>query len=374
MSKKGDNIRKRKDGRWEGRYKKGCKENGSILYGYVYGKTYHETKEKVLAALTETKNNTPKVKTEMTFAILLQKWQEFNKIRLKRGTKTRYENLINRQINPELGTLRLSDITASTINDFLNNKFINGRLDGSGALSSNYVRSISVVINSALKYAVSEGLIQPFNTKLNKPNISKSELSILSIEEQKKLEQYIKKELTPTGIGIMISLYTGLRIGEVCALCWNDIDFKSKIIYVRRTISRVKSTKKDCKTELILDEPKTVSSKRIVPIPSNLFSLLVNFYNHRTSVYVVSSSDNFVSPRTYDSRFHRVIRNCNLDDFNYHSLRHTFATRCIESGVDVKSLSEILGHANVSITLNTYVHSSIEMKKNQLEKLTLLSV
>lgn len=375
MSKKGENIRKRKDGRWEGRYKRGRKENGEIIYGSVYGKTYRDVKEKMHVAMTNPKGIKPPIASaEMTFAILLRKWQESNEIRLKGGTKTRYENLINSHIIPELGELKLSEISTSTINGFLSNKLLKGRLDGSGPLSPSYVRSISLVITSALNYAVAEGLMQAFKNRINKPNITKSELPILSLENQKILEQHLKAELTPTSIGILISLYTGLRIGEVCALCWNDINLITRTIYVRHTVSRVKSAEGDSKTELKLDEPKTASSKRVIPIPSPLFYALVDYRKHATSIYVVSSTDNFVSPRTYDARFHRVLSDCRLEDLNYHGLRHTFATRCIEAGVDVKSLSEILGHANVSITLNTYVHSSLEMKKSQLEKLTLLSV
>lgn len=375
MSKKGENIRKRKDGRWEGRYKRGRKENGDILYGSVYGKTYREVKEKMYIVMASPKDvNLLKESAEMTFANLLRRWQESNEVRLKGGTKTRYENLINSHIIPELGELKLSEINTATINSFLNNKLMRGRLDGSGALSPSYVRSISLVITSALNYAVAEGHMQVFKNKINKPNITKSELPILSLENQKVLEQHIKTELTPTCIGILISLYTGLRIGEICALCWNDIDLNTRTIYVRHTVSRIKSAGGACKTELILDEPKTASSKRVVPIPTPLFYVLMDYRKDATSIYVVSSTDSFVSPRTYDARYHRILSDCHLEDLNYHGLRHTFATRCIEAGVDVKSLSEILGHANVSITLNTYVHSSLEMKKSQLEKLTLLSV
>ena len=375
MSKKGENIRKRKDGRWEGRYKRGRKENGELIYGSVYGKTYREVKEKMRVAMTVPKDVKPPIASaEMTFAILLRKWQESNEIRLKGGTKTRYENLINSHIIPELGELKLSEISATTINGFLTTKLMKGRLDGSGPLSPSYVRSISLVITSALNYAVAEGYMQAFKNKINKPTITKSELPILSLENQKVLEQHLKAELTPTSIGILISLYTGLRIGEICALCWNDINLNTRTIYVRHTVSRVKSAGTDSKTELILDEPKTASSKRVVPIPSPLFNAILDYRRDATSIYVVSSTDSFVSPRTYDARFHRVLSDCHIEDLNYHGLRHTFATRCIEAGVDVKSLSEILGHANVSITLNTYVHSSLEMKKSQLEKLTLLSV
>ena len=375
MSKKGENIRKRKDGRWEGRYKKGRKENGELIYGSVYGKTYREVKEKMRVAMTSSKDIIPPTaSTEITFAILLRKWQVSNEIRLNGGTKMRYENLINSHIIPELGELKLSEISATTINGFLSNKLMSGRLDGSGSLSPSYVRSISIVLTSVLNYAIAEGYMQAFKNRINKPTITKTEPPILSLENQKSLERHLKAELTPTSIGILISLYTGLRIGEICALRWNDINLNTRTIYVRHTVSRIKSTAGNHKTELILDEPKTPSSKRVVPIPSPLFHVLVDCRKDASSAYVISSTDGFVSPRTYDARFHRILNNCHIANLNYHSLRHTFATRCIEAGVDIKSLSEILGHANVSITLNTYVHSSLEMKKSQLEKLALLSV
>ena len=375
MSKKGENIRKRKEGRWECRYKKGRNEKCKLIYGSIYGNIYREARAKMRVSLSEAPKEEPiSNSNEMTFARLLRRWQESNAVRLKGGTKNRYTNLIAAQILPELGALKLSEITPSIINSFLNKKLTSGRLDGTGGLSPSYVRSISLVITSSLNHAVSEGLLAPFKTKINKPCIVKKDLPTLSHKNQKILEQYIKSNLTPTNISILITLYTGLRIGEICALCWKDIDLKSRTIYVRHTISRVRSTKENYKTELILDEPKTTSSKRLIPIPSPLYAVLDGYGTTAPATYVASGTEAFVSPRTYDARFHRALNDCQIEDINYHGLRHTFATRCIEAGVDVKSLSEILGHANVSITLNTYVHSSLEMKKSQLEKLALLSV
>ena len=381
MPKKGENIRKRKDGRWEGRYKKGRKENGKIIYTSVYGRSYREVKEKIQNALStpvvntseQTENDIKKqITSEMTLAELLIRWQENNEIRLKGGTRTRYSNLINAQIIPCIGYMKVSEITTAFINAFLNDRLQKGRLDGKGGLSGSYVRSISLVISSALKYAVSEEICAPLKSKISKPSIVKSELPILSLNDQRLLEQKIINDMSPTSIGILISLYTGLRIGEICALMWSDIDFSTCTLSVRHTVSRVKPKSGISKTVLILDEPKTISSKRIIPIPSTLLPILCDYRMKSKSAYVVSDKDGFISPRTYESRFHRILKNCHIAEVNYHTLRHTFATRCIEAGVDVKSLSEILGHSNVSTTLNTYVHSSLEMKKAQLEKLASL--
>ncbi len=370
MSKKGENIRKRKDGRWEGRYKKGYKNNGGTLYGSVYGKSYREVKEKMQkVSLTSTNQSKSKNTSNLTFKQLLQIWQTANSIKFKNGTKNKYENLIRTHIIPELGAMKLSELNTTVINDFLNEKLQNGRLDGSGGLSHSYVRSISVIISSAINFAVTEELCFPLKNGIKKPSLRKTVPKVMSVEDQKTLERDIRQNISPEGIGVLLSLYTGLRIGEVCALSWKDIDFRQKIIYVNHTVSRIISDETDRKTVLILDEPKTVSSKRIIPIPSQIFQILYDYSQDSKSPYVVSTTESFVSPRTFSERVHRLFKKSNVKKLNYHGLRHTFATRCIEVGVDIKSLSEILGHSNVSITLNTYVHSSMEMKKTQLEKL-----
>ncbi len=373
MSKKGENIRKRKDGRWEARYRKGVKENGDIIYASVYAKTYREVKEKLRNAIIEsTVTKAPIQHHPMLFSELLARWQASNSIRLKGGTKARYDNLIRIHILPQLGNIPVSELSASTINEYLNEKASHGRRDGKGGLSPSYIRSISLIISSALSFGTDEDLCAPLRGKISKPSPHKDELVVLSLDKQRILEDNIRAKMSPTHIGIMISLYTGLRIGEVCALSWNDVDLTNKVISVRHTVSRIKSSNDMCKTELVLDTPKTPSSKRVIPIPSQLYGLLFVYREESTSAFVVSTESTFISPRTYEYRYHSILNDCGIESINYHALRHTFATRCIEAGVDVKSLSEILGHANAAITLNTYVHSSIEMKKAQLEKLSSL--
>lgn len=375
MSRKGENIRKRKDGRWEGRYKKFYNEKGKIVYGSIYGRTYKEVKEKMHLAFTATTSRPPsRERADITFGELLELWQEANKVKLKGSTQNKYDNLIKSHIIPALGKTSLSYITTPIINTFLSQKLQNGRLDGSGGLSASYVRSISLVISSALTFAVNEGMCMPLKNRIRKPSAPKKEIAVLPREKQKELEKILCKKLDSTGIGIMISLYTGLRIGEICALSWDDIDFSENTLHVRHTVSRIKSSKDLFKTELILDTPKTLSSNRVIPISSVLLPLLLEYKNYSNSTYITSEKNGFISPRTYEARFHKLLKDNNIEPFNFHILRHTFATRCIEAGVDVKSLSEILGHSNVSITLNTYVHSSLEMKKLQLEKLAILTV
>lgn len=376
MSKRGDNIRKRKDGRWEGRYEKGRKSDGKIWYGSVYGNSYREVKMKLSEARKEVSEHRQTQTEEKTFGEVLELWLANNQIRLKGATVNKYQNLIDIHIMPGIGHLKLSDITATGINHFLIQKLQNGRIDQQGGLSASYVRSMMLVVNSAMKFAAAEQMCPPLRTPIFKPANPRSERVILSVSDQKKLETYLCRDLDLTRAGVFLSLHTGLRIGEICALSWEDIDFKNRIIKVRHTVARVRCTNSNQTnaTKLIIDTPKTPSSIRDIPISSSLLPVLEKVQALSSSSYVISETPDFISPRTYEYRYHKLLNESGVTSINYHALRHTFATRCIEAGVDVKSLSEILGHSNVGITLNTYVHSSMELKRSQLEKLHRVSV
>lgn len=370
MPRRGENIRKRKDGRWEARYPSGVNERGQKTYSSVYGDTYKEAKEKRNWALQH-QNSYPKVlSNKPLFSEILALWIADNRIHLKNATIYRYSYLIETHILPELGGIQIDKITSSTINAFLAQKLSDGRIDGSGGLSTAYVRSIMLVINSALQFAAENRLCNPLMTQIHKPQLQSKELSVLSKDEQRKLENVLLTDMNETKLGIYISLYTGLRIGEICALSWEDIDIVNRIIYVRHTVARIRVNEDGKKiTKNLIDTPKTKSSLRCVPICSTLAQVLNDYLPYVTSEYVVSNKVGFVSPRTFEYRYKKILKESKMSSINYHGLRHTFATRCIESGVDVKSLSEILGHANVSITLNTYVHSSMDLKRAQMEKL-----
>lgn len=375
MPKRGENIHKRKDGRWEGRYKSGTLPNGRVKYSSVYGKTYSEVKSKLISAIQKRNDKTVLIQTDSSFGELVKLWQEINKIKHKGATEAKYDYLIENHILPCLGNVKISAVSTFLLNDFMFNKLQAGRLDKKGGLSPAYVKNIMFIITSVIKFAVNEQLCQPMNLHLFKPDSEKKELVILTVIEQQKLESYLLTHLDCTALGILISLHMGLRIGEVCALTWDDVDCENEIIRIRSTVARVKNTQNggENKTCLIIDKPKTKSSLRDIPIPSSLLPLLMKMREKACSRYVVSDKETFTSPRTFEYRYHKLLDICGIESINYHALRHTFATRCVEVGVDVKTLSEILGHADVSITLNTYVHPSMELKRKQMEKLSVLA-
>lgn len=371
MARHGERIHKRKDGRWEGRYKTGNSESGRTLYASVYGKTYAEAKQKLYDAEKGLENTKKNCHNKKLFAYAVEQWFLTNRQSFKKSTAHKYEYLIEKHILPVLGTTRLNNITTIMLNEFADRKLEYGSLDGNKGLSKSYVRSIMLIIDSVMKFAAQKGWC-PLLSSVYKPNPEKNELIILNSSEQSHLEKSLILNLSNTAIGILITLQTGLRIGEICALTWDDIDFKNCILHVRSTVSRVKNTQGKG-TMLIIDTPKTEASIRAIPFKTTFRDLLLNIKAKAVSNYVISDKVDFISPRTFEYRYHKIMERLDLPDLNYHALRHTFATRCIEYGVDIKSLSEILGHSNVSITLNTYVHSSMDLKRTQMEKLPALS-
>lgn len=188
-------------------------------------------------------------------------------------------------------------------------------------------------------------------------------------EQQLRLEEYMKAHPSFTGVGINLSMYMGLRIGEVCALQWKDIDLEKRILTVSKTIQRVQCRTGAKRTKLIITEPKSESSKRTIPIPDCLLSVLRE-NKADGDIYVVSGKRKPVEPRTVQYRFAKTLHNADLPSFHYHSLRHLFATRCVELGFDVKTLSEILGHSSVEVTLNRYIHSDMDHKRTCMSLLS----
>lgn len=365
MSKRGENIRKRKDGRWEGRYICGRTESGKALYHSVYGKTYGETKEKLQMKKMEVNENMSQDKG-ITFQYILNDWLINNRIRYKDSTYTKYKYIIDKHILPELGKEKIGNLHISKINGFLDGKMNNKGLKNEGVLSASYVRTMALIIDSALKYAALEELCVPIKSSIKKPVVKKEQVQTLNCSECDCLTQYCYANLNNTNMGILISLNAGLRIGEICALKWSDIDMYSHLLHVNHTMSRLKNDKD--KWKWIVETPKTQASIRAIPLSNSLFEALMRIKKTAVSDYIVSDYEGFVNPRTYEYRYHAEIRESKVRDVNFHVLRHTFATRCVEGGMDIKTLSEILGHSNVSITLSTYVHSSLELKKTQMEK------
>ena len=364
MPRRGENIRKRKDGRWEGRYISTYIDS-KAKYSYVYGKTYAEVKEKLLV-----KKLYPEVKPSkiITFKEVLILWLKTTSLKHKDQTYHKYQTLIENHIVPHLGNERIENISVSTINKFIAFKHSGGKLNGSGGLSASYIQTICYIINAGLAFAAENGFCDSLKSDIVRPPVKKKKIEVLSVAEQEILENYIFPQKDYRLLGILLSLCLGLRLGEVCGLKWSDFDFENNCVYIQRSIERIPDNDSGVnKTQLIVTEPKTAASFRILPIPSRLRSILLEMRDDHNEFVIPGKTHKYIDPRTLQYSYKNTLTRCELRDIHYHSLRHTFATRCIESGMDVKSLSEILGHSSVNITLNIYVHSSLEYKQKQID-------
>lgn len=369
MAKRGENIHKRKDKRWEGRCRIGTDENGRIIYKSVYGKTYGEVKEKMRAFISNG-NNCEQKRDGVLFCDVLNAWLESGTPQYRDATQLKYQSIIELHIKPELGSLPIAKVTAANLNAFIEKKLNEDKVNGRDKLSPSYVRTMALIANAAYKYAVSENLCVPFRSPVYKPIQRKAEVDVLSDREQKYLQDTLSPAKDTTELGIYLTLNTGLRLGELCALRWSDIDMEERVIKVRHTITRAKAeTDNGAKTKTVIGSPKTPSSLRTIPVNTALFKALSEAKKAACSEFVVSQRNSFVPPRTFEYRYRRCLERLSVRNINFHALRHTFATRCVNAGIDAKTVSELLGHSNVSITLNTYVHSSMEKKKREIEKI-----
>ena len=366
MPKTGSNVYKRKDGRWEGRYPKGRDANGKLLYGYVYAKTCAEVKRRLNVAPTETPKRIPLYKG--TVAEIAEQWLSVMSLKVKPSTLAGYKANLKLHILPHLGHVLIARLTTASISEFAQAKLQSGRADGSGGLSSKTVRDILSVLKGIIDFAVSEKLIENA-VIITYPKNQQKTMRVLSQSEQSALKDELLEETTIYKAGILLCLYTGLRVGELCALLWEDFSPEFDKLSVRRSIRRIKNEGGETKTKLIIDTPKSKASLRDVPVPKFLIPILKGFVRDGDTYFLSTVESVFTEPRTMQNHFKRVITAADVKDANFHSLRHSFSTRCIEAGVDVKSLSEMLGHASVNITLNRYVHSSFDQKRESMNRL-----
>ena len=308
------------------------------------------------------RDTVPVAALRLTVQEACEQWLAACKLRVKESSYANYESIIQNHILPTLGNISISSLTTAKLNAFISEKLSHGRLDGRGGLSAKTVRDIMTVYRSVEHYAAREFGIR--ETHFTVPKTEQKQLDILSKNERIRLEQYLTAHPCITCTVILLCMYTGLRIGELCGLKWGDIDFLNGVISVSRTVQRVH---RRGFSEIMIGTPKSKRSVRQIPVPNFVLKQLLRFRS-ADSAFVLSGQAKPIEPRTMQNRFKAILKRCNLRNVNFHLLRHTYASVCIELGFDVKTLSELLGHADASLTLNRYVHSSMEQKKKFVER------
>ena len=366
MARTGENIYKRKDGRWEARYICAYDSDGKAKYRSVYGISRQEAKRKQSLLVHESMLfQKPNISPAIIFSDLSTNWLNNVKLRVKESTFARYKNQVQKHILPHFGKYQVAKISTELVETLVSHLLEYGK-KGAQPLAPKTVEDILIITKNIFKFGKCNHL------ELDRIKIKKEDKKprIMSKSTQNKLHQYLVDNIGYVEIGVLLSLHTGIRIGELCALQLNDIELDEQVIHIERTLQRVQIVDDAAyrKTKVIITTPKSKSSIRDIPIPDFL-TAIIRKLKIDGNCYLLTGNSQYMEPRTLQNHFKRLLKLSGVEDFNFHSLRHTFATAYVEAGFDVKSLSEILGHSSVKITLELYVHSSYKLKRTNIEKL-----
>ena len=355
MPRQGRNIYKRKDNRWEAR----VYFNKGRNYKSVYGKTYKEAAEKHDKLRLEIGDSH---KEEYLITAIAESWYADKSYTVKEGTLFSYSTKLKKHIYPYFTGVWFSKLNEQMLTGFISAK----RAEG---LSEKYISDMVVIIKSISSWAYKRYGIPNKIADFKNIKLTAKEPQMLDTSEQKKLQQHLLRQNDGISLGVFLDMFTGLRIGETCALKWSDIDLENGIISVNKSVQRLPNYKTG-KTEVRITTPKTSNSVRMIPIPKFLCDRLKK-YRQGGNCYILSNSEKIIEPRSLTYKFKRILSEAGVSDIKYHSLRHAFATNCIQNHFDIKTLSEIMGHSSPNITLKTYLHSTMEQKRNCMDRLSL---
>ena len=302
---------------------------------------------------------------------LMEKWLYENNKRLAMSSAVKYRQLFYGYIEPYFQGISMTEMSGKILNEYKYSLVDMSGNNSKEGLSNENIKCIAMLLNRFLEHAYSQKMLSEnmhMDIRLKK---SRNEIHVFSDKEQESLEKHIWKHMDLSSGGIILCLYTGLRIGELCALKWSDFDMDKMILHINRTVQRLKISK-DSPTSLFVSFPKTEASARAIPITGFIKSTFFPFSKgHGRDEYIFSGcKDRPLDPRTMQYRYKKLLSDVQIPYRKFHTLRHTFASRCIMRGMDAKTLSELLGHADVRTTLNYYCHTSMEYKREQLDLLT----
>ena len=369
MARKGENIYKRKDGRWEGRV---IQKNGK--FKYFYARTYREVREKMKdSRKTEDVQGKEYTSRQRYAAGLFQIWLDEAGTRLKPSTCESYYYCLQGYVLPHFRLPENKQLSKESVLRFVQ------AIHKNDTLSASYRRKILSIFKTALR-DISKSFPEyvPLMEAVVYPKVRVGEeIPVFSVREQQILEYAVQSAADSRLFGVILCFYTGIRLGELCALKWMDIDMDTGIMSISRTVTRIRNPESSpCKTMLWEGTPKSRTSVRKIPLPALVLKRLKEYFPAPQSedCYILSGKPVPFDPRAYQRLYKRLLKTAGVREQKFHALRHTFATRALELGVDIKTLSEFLGHSNVSITLNIYTHSMMEQKIKAIEKFNAMYV
>lgn len=390
MSKKKANgegsISKRSDGRYMARYTVNGKRRA------IYGATHEEVRVKLNEVLNDIAKGTYIAPQKDTVGMWLKEWLVTYALpTVKQSTYISYEGYVRIHLEPELGSIKLTALTTEQIQRFFNKK--HRGYQGKKGLSPKTLKNMYNMFNATLDQAViNNRLIRNPLRGVKLPSVTKKEIDILSAEEQALLHSAASSSAELPAFGIIFTLSTGVRLGELIGFQWGDVNVKNHSIRVRRTVGRLQKVDEEgnlvakepgkATTEIVIRSPKSITSQREIPLFDELWDGLMEYRNRQYDMFDAFGIDfngsthifcmptgKVYDPRTYEDLFKRTLKAADLPGINFHALRHTFATRALEAGMDIKVLSSILGHAQASTTLNLYAHALPDHKRDSMEKM-----
>lgn len=349
MSRKGEAIYKRKDGRYEARFIKDY-TNNKANYMYIYGKTYTEAKKKRQKAIENIKETNHNINNR-TYNDIFDLFIKNKKNVIKESSISTYTLLINNHLRPIFGKYNINSINEKFINNFIANKLNN--------YSTTVVHDIATLLKQILK-------LNNISINFYIPPKRKNTIDVLTETEVNKLKKYCLNFNSRISFGIVFALYTGVRIGELCALKKSDFNIIDKQVVINKTLLRINNINNNGnKTKIISSSAKTENSKRIIPLAEVLIPYLQKYLGSiKDNEYLLTGTYKYIEPRVYYNKYLKILNTLKIKKHNFHSLRHTFATYAVSKNMDIKALSEILGHSNISITLSLYVHPSMNYKRD----------
>lgn len=324
------------------------------------------SKEKVMEENTimYTDGDIADITSGLEFSVFCEKWFALNTAKWKISSAAKYQSMLRKHILPKFGHYPLEEITTDRISRFTNELLT--------YLSVKSVRDVLALLHQILSE-------DPFHSQpgvkpatISYPELISKELRILSRQEQSVLTQYLNRDMDRHKFVVLLALSTGMRVGEICGLRWKDFSENADLITVTHTVQRIKNitpSSSRSKTILQLGVPKTQSSVRSIPLSKDIQKLCQYQKNADIETFLVTGTTKPADPRVLQRALKKYTDECRLSGVHFHTLRHTFATRCVEVGYDIKTLSELLGHSNISMTMNRYVHPSLEFKRQNLQKL-----
>lgn len=359
MPRRGENIYKRKDGRWEGRT---LKQGGK--YQYFYSRSYKGVKEKMKNYRENQMSSRRKRGDLKDGTALFEEWLNDTSLRVKPSTYESYYRCMNKYVLPFFEQEKNQKITTASVL-----RFVKGMHENEALADSSKKKNLTI-----FKIAVKEILkgspeCLEILDLIKYPKPDDKEVEVFSMKEQRKIEQVVFHYPDRRSMGVLLCFYTGIRLGELCALKWSDFDIETGTLFINRTVSRIRHFEEgENKTALFVGAPKSRKSLRRIPLPQFLLNTVDRTTYKNQENYIFTQSDVPLDPRSFQKLYKRILKEAGVKDRKFHAIRHTFATRALELGVDIKTISELLGHSSVSITLNVYAHSLMEQKKAAIEK------